>query len=476
MLGGDAGFDRLLLLLLLVAISLVSHSSLPVTASGFVFFLSCFRYFDLMSVSSKMIKILHFLLFVATAVCPLDLSWSDLTSAATACSNPTERAKCCRYMNALIAVSVARYADSTGQLGVPVEFSDQCVTNISETLEIHGFSSNAMLFCGLGSKIVVDYQCRGKTTVLQMLQSPNFTDVVNDCRLPLSADGVCRKCLNTAISHIHRLVRPANSIELSTCRNAAFVTLANNGNQASTIDIASCLFAVDGLGFSGTPPLQSPSVAPDPTEDVDSIHHLTGVTTINKHRNSYHLTLAQGVGIGVTISAIFLFAVMIILIRKKRKELNNAEETPPPSVFPPPSTRNISVGPPLMFKKFGYKEMRKATDNFSSVLGRGGDGGFGTVYKARFVDGSLAAVKQINSEQVSKQSQKEFCREIELIGRLHHRHLVALKGFCIDRRHRSLVYEYMENGSLNDHLHREFLSLKISCHYQFNSHLNSIFL
>lgn len=475
MLGGDAGFDRLLLLLLLVAISLVSHSSLPVTASGFVFFLSCFRYFDLMSVSSKMIKILHFLLFVATAVCPLDLSWSDLTSAATACSNPTERAKCCRYMNALIAVSVARYADSTGQLGVPVEFSDQCVTNISETLEIHGFSSNAMLFCGLGSKIVVDYQCRGKTTVLQMLQSPNFTDVVNDCRLPLSADGVCRKCLNTAISHIHRLVRPANSIELSTCRNAAFVTLANNGNQASTIDIASCLFAVDGLGFSGTPPLQSPSVAPD-SQDVDSIHHLTGVTTINKHRNSYHLTLAQGVGIGVTISAIFLFAVMIILIRKKRKELNNAEETPPPSVFPPPSTRNISVGPPLMFKKFGYKEMRKATDNFSSVLGRGGDGGFGTVYKARFVDGSLAAVKQINSEQVSKQSQKEFCREIELIRRLHHRHLVALKGFCIDRRHRSLVYEYMENGSLNDHLHREFLSLKISCHYQFNSHLNSIFL
>ncbi|RWW83642.1 hypothetical protein BHE74_00007845 [Ensete ventricosum] len=73
-------------------------------------------------------------------------------------------------------------------------------------------------------------------------------------------------------------------------------------------------------------------------------------------------------------------------------------------------------------------EMKKATENFSTVIGKGG---FGTVYKAQFVDGPTAAVKRM--DKVSKQGEEEFCREIELLARLHHRHLVALKGFCAER-------------------------------------------
>ncbi|KAA8545862.1 hypothetical protein F0562_020687 [Nyssa sinensis] len=56
-------------------------------------------------------------------------------------------------------------------------------------------------------------------------------------------------------------------------------------------------------------------------------------------------------------------------------------------------------------------------------------------------------------DKVSEQAEDEFCREIELLARLHHRHLVALRGFCIGKRERFLMYEYMENGSLKDHLH-----------------------
>lgn len=84
-----------------------------------------------------------------------------------------------------------------------------------------------------------------------------------------------------------------------------------------------------------------------------------------------------------------------------------------------------------MFRRFAYKEMKKATENFSTVIGKGG---FGTVYKAQFVDGPIAAVKRM--DKVSKQGEEEFCREIELLARLHHRHLVALKGFCAERNER----------------------------------------
>jgi serine/threonine protein kinase len=90
-----------------------------------------------------------------------------------------------------------------------------------------------------------------------------------------------------------------------------------------------------------------------------------------------------------------------------------------------------SAGPASMLRKFSYKETMKATDNFNTIIGQGG---FGTVYKAEFSDGLVAAVKQMN--KVSEQVEQDFCREIELLARLHHRHLVALRGFCIKKNER----------------------------------------
>ena len=84
-----------------------------------------------------------------------------------------------------------------------------------------------------------------------------------------------------------------------------------------------------------------------------------------------------------------------------------------------------------MFREFSYKETRRATTNFTTIIGQGG---FGTVYKAQFGDGLIAAVKRMN--RISEQAEDEFCREIELLARLHHRHLVALRGFCMQRHER----------------------------------------
>lgn len=63
-----------------------------------------------------------------------------------------------------------------------------------------------------------------------------------------------------------------------------------------------------------------------------------------------------------------------------------------------------------------------------------GHGGFGTVYKAEFSDGLIAAVKRMNKACV--QSQQDFCIEVEILAKLHHRNLVALKGFCIEKKER----------------------------------------
>lgn len=190
---------------------------------------------------------LFFLFFSPLADCPLDLSGSNFTLAASLCSKKDERGKCCRYVNALIAVSVTRYANRTGNLGVSSNLSDICLQSISQTLELYGVPQNATIFCGFGTKIPVNYECKGRRTVTQMLQSPKFVDVTENCRVPLSEETKCRKCLNAGIVYLHHLVGTENNMTLSTCRDATFAALASQVDDTSAVDIASCFFGVQGL-------------------------------------------------------------------------------------------------------------------------------------------------------------------------------------------------------------------------------------
>nr|BAF46308.1 leucine-rich repeat transmembrane protein kinase [Ipomoea nil] len=100
-------------------------------------------------------------------------------------------------------------------------------------------------------------------------------------------------------------------------------------------------------------------------------------------------------------------------------------------------------------KDFTFEEMALATQNFddSSLVGRGG---YGKVYKGILADGTVVAIKR--AQEGSLQGEKEFLTEIELLSRLHHRNLVSLIGYCGEEGDQMLVYEFMPNGTLRDHL------------------------
>nr|XP_043622019.1 probable receptor-like protein kinase At1g49730 isoform X2 [Erigeron canadensis] len=387
----------------------------------------------------------------ATSDCPLNISAFNVTRAAILCSDPQARASCCRYINALVAVSIARYANTTSSLGVSPELSPICLETLSETLELHGMTKNASAFCGFGTKIPVNYECLGITTVNQMLQSPKFSNVTLNCKAPLG-EGRCRKCLNAGILYIRNLVGSGDNTTVSTCRDATFVALASQVDDVSAVEIAHCFFGVQGLSnisilTGSSPPAFSPESSPSPFGAASPSQ--LSLTTDIRHR-PYHLSLVSGIGIAVTVLATMMLVLMIFLIRRKRRELNGKDMAPDKTSMKTISqpTKKFQEGPSSMFIKFSYKETKKATNNFSTIIGQGG---FGTVYKAEFSDGSTLAVKHM--DKVSEQAVEEFCREIELLARLHHRHLVALKGFCIEKHQRFLMYEYMANGSLKDNLH-----------------------
>ncbi|KAK4424146.1 Proline-rich receptor-like protein kinase PERK4 [Sesamum alatum] len=99
---------------------------------------------------------------------------------------------------------------------------------------------------------------------------------------------------------------------------------------------------------------------------------------------------------------------------------------------------------------FNYNDLAMATGNFSqtNLLGQGG---FGYVYKGVLHNGKEVAVKSLKSN--SGQGEREFQAEVDIISRVHHRHLVSLVGYCIAGSQRLLVYEFVDNGTLEYHLY-----------------------
>ncbi|CAA7403198.1 unnamed protein product [Spirodela intermedia] len=106
-----------------------------------------------------------------------------------------------------------------------------------------------------------------------------------------------------------------------------------------------------------------------------------------------------------------------------------------------------AMGAPKMFT---YAKLSRATRRFSSanLLGKGG---FGSVYKGHLSNPpSMVAVKKISAN--SKQGEREYFAEICTIGRLRHKNIVQLQGWCHRAKSLLLVYEFMPNGSLDRHI------------------------
>ncbi|ESW06555.1 hypothetical protein PHAVU_010G057600 [Phaseolus vulgaris] len=99
------------------------------------------------------------------------------------------------------------------------------------------------------------------------------------------------------------------------------------------------------------------------------------------------------------------------------------------------------------FRKFSYSELKQATKGFRDEIGRGGGG---TVYKGVLTDNLVVAIKRLH--EVANQGESEFLAEVSIIGRLNHMNLIGMLGYCAEGKHRLLVYEYMENGSLAHNL------------------------
>nr|AGN12871.1 putative receptor kinase 3 [Leavenworthia alabamica] len=112
-----------------------------------------------------------------------------------------------------------------------------------------------------------------------------------------------------------------------------------------------------------------------------------------------------------------------------------------------------------------FKEVAMVTNNFSND-NKLGQGGFGIVYKGRLLDGQEIAVKRLSKTSV--QGTDEFKNEVRLIARLQHINLVRLLACCVDEDEKILIYEYLENLSLDSHLFDKSRSCKLTWQMRFD--------
>lgn len=223
-------------------------------------------------------------------------------------------------------------------------------------------------------------------------------------------------------------------------------------------------------------PGQSPSPAPAPL----SLPSAPPSVSRKESKGMVAFAVVGSVGTFIGLCAIlwFVFLKFCRPARQRSRRVYDSEQQTPGNSPPGPrrqTSRRVSrqrSGPSseksgnLMSLKrgeqrpeeFSLQELAAATNDFSADC-KIGSGSFGTVYKAMLPDGRQVAIKRAEIRPGAKKFQDNlsaFDSELLFLSRLHHKHLVGLVGYCEeeDESEYLLVYEYMPNGSLHDHLHK----------------------
>ncbi|WOG96465.1 hypothetical protein DCAR_0415800 [Daucus carota subsp. sativus] len=176
-------------------------------------------------------------------------------------------------------------------------------------------------------------------------------------------------------------------------------------------------------------------------------NHVLG-TCIKKKNYS---KVGRNLKISIAVVLFFVIAVVMALVTMKKsgKFSNRAKLVKAREEMLKSSSGCRSA------RMFSLKDIKKATNGFSKdkILGVGG---FGEVYKGELRDGSIVAIKSAKVGNIK--STQQVLNEVAILSQVSHQNLVRLLGCCVEAEQPLMIYEYISNGTLHDHLHGKFSS------------------
>ncbi|XP_071729909.1 L-type lectin-domain containing receptor kinase IX.1-like [Rutidosis leptorrhynchoides] len=242
------------------------------------------------------------------------------------------------------------------------------------------------------------------------------------------------KTLDVVVSNTeHTFIKLDHTIDFSKVLPewVIFGFSAATGNLFETNTVKSWNFSSSELQVEAAPPpaSQPPNMSQQPTTS----HNGSG---LSKHKTM--------IVVGMLSVGLFVVLAFAFFLWRKRNKGEEVDE----DAFGTEMNKDFEMGTGP--KRFSYHELVKATSGFVET-NKLGQGGFGGVYKGFLKDlGTYVAVKRVS--KTSEQGIKEYASEVKIISQLRHRNLVELKGWCHEKGELLLVYEYLENGSLDLHL------------------------
>ncbi|CAL9218597.1 unnamed protein product [Arabidopsis halleri] len=249
--------------------------------------------------------------------------------------------------------------------------------------------------------------------------------------------------LNLAENKLTGTITP----EISKLTNLIELDLSKNDLSGEIPAFFADMKLLKLINLSGNPGLNS--TIPDSLQQRLDSKSLTLILskTVTLKGKSKEVPIIAIVASVAGVFALLVILAIFFLVRKKNGESTKATEPPSvPTDIVNNETKPFNLSIITKERKFTYSEVLKMTKNFERVLGKGG---FGTVYHGN-LDDTQVAVKMLSHS--SAQGYKEFKAEVELLSRVHHRHLVGLVGYCDDGDNLALIYEYMANGDLRENM------------------------
>ncbi|KAL6281608.1 hypothetical protein ACE6H2_018489 [Prunus campanulata] len=266
-------------------------------------------------------------------------------------------------------------------------------------------------------------------SISRLTPSQNETFCPYNIRVPIMWTGVDRPPENYTVDVLKQVLKHGFRVEYYADWKLCGPCMLSNGTCGSNITTDSFLCFCGGHPYEETCP--------------------------SSGENSWNWKTKSIVGVCTAAATVLIMCVVFFVYQRRNRKQYAPSSFVPRSVFSKQTSMDdMEKGSTYLgVHLFTYRELLEATNYFDSAKELG-DGGFGTVYHGNVRDGRAVAVKRLYENNCKRVEQ--FMNEIEILARLRHQNLVLLYG-CTSRHSRELllVYEYIPNGTLAEHLHGE---------------------